>query len=186
MSFLAPRHEDYLRLRNKLIELGYGLGGVTNRFQIEEQTQMNANIVWQFDPLIRRCIAKIAFNYLAWIADERADFLLRPEFDLLRSYIRFGDLEELGNSLVSLAGVPNLGFVEPNPIGDCHWAAATWEPTGALTSYLSIFGVLTYRVVLCQRYGGVWFDISDAHYFNVPEKRIQRFRVSCSIELVLT
>ena len=46
------------------------------------------NFEHEFDTTIGRCLTKIAFNYLAWVAG--AGLALEPEFDRCREFVRYG------------------------------------------------------------------------------------------------
>jgi hypothetical protein len=180
VKFLSADLETAARLRAKLIDLGFKFGKTLKVEEISPQTKMDARIRWLFDSTIRRCIAKIAFNHLAYISDQRCDFLLRPEFDEIREYIRFGTpLLREESSVVVLNGEADLGFAGPPPLDGGHLLVTAWDTLNqTIVSQLSIFGALTYRARLCRLYHGVWFDIRGGHYFDLGKREIRGIRIT--------
>jgi len=55
---------------------------------------MTACVTYTFDTIIRRCVAKIAFNYLAYVLSKNVQLLLREDFDAVRDFVRRGTLAE--------------------------------------------------------------------------------------------
>jgi hypothetical protein len=146
-----------------------------------DHINFNARVRWSFDVVIRRCLAKIAFNHLAYIAGEIPDFIERSDFDEVRNYVRYGVHDgENDPGLVFVGGTEaQLGFSSPAPIGGGHLIVTSWDAGNrAIISRMAIFGALGYRVVLCKDYRGVWFDILKGHYFDVGNKAVREARIT--------
>jgi len=67
---------------------------------------MTARVTYTFDTIIRRCIAKIAFNYLAYALSEDTRLLLRDDFDAVRTFVRDGVIQH--TEIVAVIGSPRL------------------------------------------------------------------------------
>jgi hypothetical protein len=78
----SPEHEDQLRARMR--ELGFATAKYISRDQIPPQPEVTARVSYLFDDIIRRCVAKIAFNYLAYALNEDTRLLLRDDFNAVR------------------------------------------------------------------------------------------------------
>jgi hypothetical protein len=161
----SPADEEMLRKRMR--EVGFSLSTKhVSRTTILPQPEMTARITYTLDLTIRRCVAKIAFNYLAWALAEESRLLLRSDFDAVRSCIRNGVIPE--NELVFVAGGPRL--TEESRRGslvDGHMIGIGWNMGEHILCNLSVFNAMTYQVVLCRKYGGVWFPLTNAHSFDV-------------------
>jgi len=180
VCYVTPNAEARQRLRNKLIEMGFKFGTQQHFDEVAPQTTLATRVKWDFDAIIRRCLAKIAFNHLAHITGQDPDFLCRSDFDDVRNFIRFGTKSEKTEpNLVLMSGVPQLGYSSPPPLGGGHLILTTWDATNrSIISHLSIFGVLTYRVILCRDYDGIWFDIRAGHYFDPTQKAVRPARIT--------
>lgn len=85
--FSSPAEEKMLRER--LRDVGFSPNTKhVSREKILPQPEMTARITYLCDSTIRRCVAKIAFNYLAYAVGENTQLLLRTDFDMVRGYIR--------------------------------------------------------------------------------------------------
>ena len=178
--FAVPTRADWVRLRAKLIGLGFKLGGEPKSQQFVPQTTFHTRVQWGFDAVIRRCLAKIAFNHLAYITGGNPVFLDRSDFDEIRNYIRHGVSEDQKDpGLVFIGGTEaQLGFSSPAPFGGGHLILTAWDAANrAIISHLTIFGALRYWVVLCKDYQGVWFDILRGHYFDIGSREVREARI---------
>src|SRR5260370_1049734 len=86
---LAPLASDQERLIEKLksFDVNFLKQGVLEQPITDADGKIQLQIAAQVDDTIFRAIAKIAFNYTAWV--QGADFVLRPAFDDIRDYIRY-------------------------------------------------------------------------------------------------
>jgi hypothetical protein len=163
--FNTPAEEA--RLRARVRELGaIGSTKPVSWTTILPQSEMAARITYTIDTIILRCVAKIAFNYLASALKEDMRLLLREDFDVVRRYVREGILPE--NELVSVIGGPRL--TEESRRGslvDGHMIGVGWNSGESILCNLSIFNAMTYQVALCRKYQGLWFPLTSAHSFDL-------------------
>lgn len=158
--------EEQKRLSEKLASFGINFG---EDLPLESPTGSDDVISLQFrsdvDRTICRAIAKIAFNYLAYV--KRAEFALRPDFDSIRSFVRFDVLK--GALPVNLSTKPILFDDTPGwKRTHGHLISLEWDRTGnVLICKVSLFNTLTYEVYLCQKFAGVWHDIASGHHFEI-------------------
>jgi hypothetical protein len=166
--FSSAAEEKILRVR--LHELGFSRNTKhVSRTTIPPQPEMTARITYLFDSVIRRSVAKIAFNYLAYAMGEDMRLLLRGDFDSVRNFIR--DEVIPGEEIVFIAGNPRL--TEESRRGslvDGHMIAVGWNAGEYILCNVSIFNAMTYQVVLCRKYQGLWFPLSNAHSFDLSTK----------------
>jgi hypothetical protein len=141
-----------------------------SRGTILPQPEMTARVTYLFDSVIRRCVAKIAFNYLAYAVGEDTRLLLRSDFEVVRRFIRDEVIQQ--EEIVFIVGNPRL--TEESRRGslvDGHMIAVGWNAGEHILCNLSIFNAMTYQVVLCRRYQGVWFPLTNAHSFDLATKQ---------------
>jgi hypothetical protein len=121
------------------------------------------------DQVIRRAIAKIAFNYLArWQGPE---FLRLPEFDMARRYIRYGTLPDYEMMRVDeeaiLDGEPLEG---PRALG--HIVTAGWTNVHSVLAQVALFNWLSYRISLTKEFPHPRPEIRRGHIFDVTNRKI--------------
>ena len=171
--FTSPAEEAQLRAR--LRELGFTAPiKHISRDKILPQPEMAARVTYTFDPIIRRCIAKIAFNYLAYALSEDMRLLLRSDFDPVRTFIRDGIIPQ--DEIVVVIGSPRL--TEESRQGslvDGHLIGVGWSVGENILCNLSIFNAMTYQVALCRKYQGLWFALSSMHSFDLSAKEARKF-----------
>jgi HNH endonuclease len=126
------------------------------------------------DDIIFRGVAKIAFNFLAYIRN--VDFVLRPDFDEIRSYIRFG-VKPL-HPIVLVTTTPILqGDDSLYRQTNGHLVVVGWDMLNeGVVCLLSLFNHLTYHVVLCRNYSGVWHPIDAGRHFDLRTRTISEVR----------
>ena len=149
--------------------------GIPFRFAGVEDSPTEApdTVLCQFegkiDQVVRRAVAKIAFNYLArW---QGANFLHRPEFDMARQYIRYGTLPDYEMMRVDeeaiLDGEPLEG---PRALG--HIITAGWTNVHSVLTQVTLFNWLTYRISLTKEFPDPRPEIRRGHVFDVANRRI--------------
>jgi hypothetical protein len=117
----------------------------------------------------RRLLAKVAFNYLAWVRD--GEFTLRPEFDAVRSFIRDGTEPSEGivyfNSRPILANERLTG----TQVTEGHIVTVEAMPEQRrIESRLSLFNSLKYRIILSAEHQGLWF--AKGHHFDIHTREV--------------
>ena len=100
---------------------------------------------------IRRCVAKIAFNYLAYVLLEDVRLLLGEDFDAVRDFVRHGTLAE--HTIVAAIGGPRLTQESrKGSLVEGHMLDIGWSKNESILCNLSIFSAMTYQVALCRNY----------------------------------
>ena len=128
----------------------------------------------RFDDMIFRCVAKIAFNYLAW--RQGADFVRPDGFNVLRTFVRYG--ARASYPLVAVRTAPILADDTPSTrqtVG--HLVTAAWtRDSRHIVGQVSSFNSVTYAVSLAKDFAGVWRPLRTGHHFN--------YQTSCIDKLV--
>lgn len=118
--------------------------------KIEEEyqgTEFVTSIKFSVDSILRRVCAKTLFNYLCWSTS--AEYVLEPQFDLIRKYIRYGEWDE------SLWCRNSIGFVSSaTPPNETSHAVGTMlfinGDHAELLGCVTWFGEITYIIKLCN------------------------------------
>lgn len=181
--FTSPAEEE--RLRSRLSELGLPSGKPVRRDAISPQPELRTRVRCHFDSNIARCVAKIAFNYLAYVLGEDLRLLLRGEFDGVRNYVRLGSNPE--KPVVYFSESPKLEKKErEGSLVDGHILTVGWDATNEnLVCGLSLFNAMTYRVLLCHKYGGVWFSLNSTHLFDFQTNEAKKSPLSLGPAAIL-
>jgi hypothetical protein len=169
--YTSPAEEEQLRAR--LRDLGFPATKHIRKDTILPQPEMTTRVSYLFDTIIRRCVAKMAFNYLAYALSEDSRLLLRADFDTVRTFVRDGTLAE--DEIVSPIGSPRL--TEESRKGslvDGHMIGVGWSADENILCNLSIFNAMTYQVMLCRKYQGLWFALASVHSFDFKTKEAKR------------
>jgi hypothetical protein len=128
------------------------------------------------DDIIFRGVAKIAFNFLAYV--KGSEFALRSDFDAVRDYIRHGKKSQV--PCVIASNVPILrGDNSLYRQTNGHVIVIDWDKMRrGIVCMLSLFNHLTYHVLLCSHYSGVWHAIQDGRHFDWQTHTISEVRPS--------
>jgi hypothetical protein len=122
---------------------------------------------FEITPIMRRGIAKIAFNYLAY--RQGTAFVLTPSFDSIRRFVRYGDepdVPPVHSSLDVALGPERVDGMRPV----VHWLELTSHRNHRnLLGKVVLFGFMTHTVILAPDFDGPWFDLPVAHLFNVKQ-----------------
>jgi hypothetical protein len=178
--YTSPAELEQLRAR--LRELGFPATRHIRRDTILPQPEMTAKVTYPFDTIIRRCVAKIAFNYLAYVLKEDTRLLLREDFGAIRAFVRYGTLAE--NEIVSVIGSPRLTKESrKGSLVDGHMIGVGWNEDENIRCNLSLFNAMTYQVALCRKYQGLWFALSSVHSFDLITKEAKKLPADLWIPL---
>jgi hypothetical protein len=174
MRLLVSSRLEEEKIRSRLRELGLGPTKQINRDEVPPRPDIKTRVTCDFNFNMSRCVAKIAFNYLAHVLEENTRLLLRHEFDALRDYVRYGSSAE--RPIVYFSERPNLEPTSNSPsFVDGHVVAVGWDITNEnIGCALSLFSAMTYRVVLCRKYEGLWFALQSAHSFDFGTVEVNR------------
>jgi hypothetical protein len=132
--------------------------------------QVLVAMTFQIDPIIRRAVAKTAFNYLAWATGP--DFVRGPDFDPVRTYVRHGT--KPGYQPVIPSNEPLLAddtITRRQTTG--HLVTVAWVGGGRhLLGQVALFNDIKYRVFLARNFAGVWRPVRSGHHFDVTERKV--------------
>ena len=133
-------------------------------------------ITYRIDPIIRRAVAKIAFNYMAYVTG--SDFTYRPDFSVIRAFIRQGEAPDY--PLVRETHEPILSSELPRWRGTKdHLITLNWDPSGRhIIGQVSLFNEITYNILLARNFSGLWRDIQRGHRFDISEHRVKHLLYS--------
>jgi len=158
------------------IEKALALKGIFPKFQEEiplldnKSGKLLVEYETVVDSIVRRSIAKISFNYLAYW--QRAEFVLQEIFNPIRSYIRNGDV---GNSPFVVIRDESILRDEPSegPRRLIHIVTTSWAQTGfSMISRVSLLNFLSYTVQLVRIYPDPKPNIIKGHWFNLGDHKI--------------
>lgn len=117
------------------------------------------------DSLIFRCVAKIAFNYLAYT--QSREFVLQEDFSAIRQFIRYGD--DPGYAVIVVDSQPILrddSVMKRQTNG--HLVTVDWaQDRTSIVAQVSLFNHARYRVSLARGFRGIWRGIRSGHHFDV-------------------
>ena len=179
IKIIGPSDDALQRLRHKLADLGidFKQQGVLDQ-PVTNTGTIEVELLYRIDQAIFRGIAKIAFNYVAYIRGE--EFVLRADFDAIRNYIRYcqhpGWLPAIASDMPILADDTKT---ERQTNG--HLLVFDWN-RGAegVIAYISLFNSITYHVLLCRKYSGLWHILRSGHHFDIETRTISPvFGVKC-------
>lgn len=175
IRLIAEDGEELDKLIGKLKEQGINVNSKTdfiNQDSLGELVPVETDIT--LDRTIMRGFCKIAFNYMAFVAG--CSFVLEPDFDDVRRFIRFDE----GNSDNFLGvNLPPILYDDQilDKIGakvtDGHLLIVGWRGK-KVVSKLSLFNTLTFGVNLCHNFNGIWRPIESGHHFDVKTKGINK------------
>jgi len=162
------------QLRARLRELGFSPATKhISRDTILPQPEMTTRVTYLFDTIIRRCVAKIAFNYLAYVLSEDVRLLVTEDFDAVRDFVRRGTLAE--HTIVAALGSPRLTQESrKDSLVDGHMLEVGWSKNESILCNLSIFDAMTYQVALCRNYQNSWFALNSVHSFDLVTKEAKK------------
>ncbi len=143
-----------------------------------EPCQLDVETCTLVDTTIKRSMAKIAFNYLAWIVmarTGRSDWLMRDEFDTVRSYV-VDPASTSGPRLATGArpqwrGSPGAGALTG------HVVTLSWERGRTdIVARVSLFSELSWDVELARSFRGVWWELSSGHLWDLDTRTVSMMR----------
>jgi hypothetical protein len=122
------------------------------------------------DPLIKRCVAKMVFNYLAHVTSR--EFVLLSAFNTSRAYIRHGTPSNY--PIVVADDTPILADDHRTlRQTDGHLVTVNWAKGNQhVVGQLSLFNRVTYRVALARNFTGLWRPICRGHHFDLETSKI--------------
>lgn len=159
---------DHLRLLQRLKSVcpTYQHGGMIAP-PMGKDGKVGLNYLHEFTAVVRRCLAKIAFNYLAFVAGD--EFARKPDFDPVRSFVRYGVEPHEGIVLLSRNPILADELVAGRQVTDGHiLTVEVLTDRRRIQARLALFNSFQYRIILASNYGGIWF--AKGHHFDVRSK----------------
>lgn len=171
VRIIAPSREAQQRFVDLLAERGvsfYQKGGLP--LPSSEAGDMAIWVNMTIDPVVKRCIAKYVFNYMAYVMGR--EFALLRAFDATRAYIRRG--KSPGHQVVVADDTPILATdSRTRRQTDGHLIKIYWTPDKRhVFGALSLFNRVTYRVCLAWNFSGLWRPIRTGHHFDLHTRSI--------------
>jgi hypothetical protein len=160
------------RLVDKLISLGIDFKKRGNFERHAAPVEVFAESI--LDDIIFRGVAKIAFNFLTYV--KGPDFVLRSDFDDMREYIRTGKKPSQPPVIVTKMPIlrgDDTSYRQTN----AHVVVVGWDKTNrGIVCLVSLFNHLTYHVVLCASYSGIWHPLSAGRHFDLESLAVTEVR----------
>ena len=120
-----------------------------------------------------RVIAKIAFNYAAYVLPTA--LLLGSEFNTVRRWIRYGELP--GRVVVAPSDGPRMRPGSELRGGTHrHLLTISWADSQTLVVHIRMFNRIGFAVELCSRFEGVWFPVASGHHFDLRTRSVAKLR----------
>jgi hypothetical protein len=167
--------EDMTRVQQRLQDLGVQTGDslfVENPDAANPELKITVEIIYTLDDIVLRTIAKIAFNYLAYVTRDMPHFCLREEFDVIRRYIRYGEQPRQPRVRPSAKQIL-FGDTHEYRITRGHVLNISWpEPRATVRGQVSLFNNITYNIQLSSHPPGVWWELIAGHHFDVATRTI--------------
>lgn len=187
IRIFGPTPDDHNRLVEKLKELDIKFvkqGSLKE--PIAKDGTVGIQIAAQVDATIFRAIAKIAFNYVAYA--QGASFVLRSDFDDLRNYIRYGT-HPTWAPVVKPFKKPILADDLPHfRQTNGHLITFNWNyRQKGLVAQVSLFNTITYHVLFCPDFSGLWHDdMRRGHHFDIESRTVSPLTSTPFVPFVLT
>lgn len=160
------------RLMDKLIQLGIVFKKRGTFEKHGGQVEVFAEAM--LDDIIFRGVAKIALNFLAHL--KGVDFVLRSDFDPIRNFVRWGTKPQQPPVVVTKFPIlrgDDAFYRQTNG----HVIVLDWDKLNTgIVCLISLFNHLTYHVVLCAEYSGLWHPLGGGRHFDVQTMTISEVR----------
>jgi hypothetical protein len=173
IRILGPSDTDRDRVIEKLVASGikYKRRGDLVQ-QIGTDGQITTKVESVLDSMIFRAVAKIGFNYAAYV--HGAAFVLRPDFDEIREYIRYGREPNWAPAVAPTSDSILFGDSRRWRQTNGHVVTLDWNYSGhGILAQVGLFNTMTYRVLLCPYYSGLWDgSLRSGHHFDIESREI--------------
>jgi len=171
IRIIAPSADVQHRLIALLDQRGipFRLMGEFN-LSVPDISEIEVYVNSRIDPVVKRCSAKMVFNYLAYVTDRA--FVLLPTFNPIRAYIRHGTSP--GYLLVNADDTPILATDDrTRRQTEGHLITVNWTCGNRhVVGQLSLFNRVRYRVSLARNFSGLWRPIRSGHHFDFDTRRV--------------
>jgi hypothetical protein len=175
MRIYAPSLQDHEDILQRLKEAGVNftaLGTFNPPAYLLSGEDIPVEVNFTVNLGIRRCIAKYAFNYLAFVCGQ--SFVMASDFDDIRNFIRFGSVTPYPAVVETFKPILQTDSPTRRQTNG-HLLTLEWEGANLLMGQVSLFNYLTYRVNLANGFRGlIWRPIRDGLYFNIEDRTVRR------------
>jgi hypothetical protein len=165
---IAMTQDHYDEVMAELRRIGLGFTPQEPLPIPEQWGEAQAEVTAEVDIATRRCVAKMAFNYLAAVMGP--DFVLNSDFDPIRHFIREGT--DPAYRIVTESHRPILADddVSHRQTRGHLIVVQPDDQTGELVCLFSPFNEITYRVVLRRNSSGALFNFG--HHYDLETRRV--------------
>jgi len=181
IQIVGPSMESCDHLRRRLSELAIPFqDGGQLQSPITTNDEIDVQVEYTIDKTIFRAIAKIAFNYLAYV--HGAALALRSDFDPVREYVRHGT-EPSWRPVIPGKSRILAGETAGIRCSNGHLLALEGDAIrGKIIARVALFNDITYTLQLCEHFSGIWRDFRSGHHFDVDTNGVTQLRsVSASL-----
>jgi len=139
------------------------------------------------DRTARRCIAKIAFSYLAYVTSTKhrghTDWLLSPEFDTTRRFLMCPDATAEPQCLLAHARLSQIkGGMVSRTASRGHFAALQSNAgKNDIVGHVMLFSWWYWRVTLAENCPGPSRDLHAAHFWDLSTKTVKILRTTNTV-----
>lgn len=131
------------------------------------------------DRTIARCMAKVAFNYLAWVVLDRLgepSWLMRDDFDQVRGFVRAAHGAAQPRMAVGDDPVVRgrFGTARQEEHGG-HAVMVTWQ-RGDIVARVSLFYAFSWGIELARSFSGILWDLNSAHVWDIETRQVEQIR----------
>lgn len=174
IRILGPSASDRNRIVERLVASGIKYkqrGDLTQQIGTDDG-QVTAKVESVLDSMIFRAVAKIAFNYAAYV--QGAAFVLRHDFDDIREYIRYSKEPKWAPAVAPTSDSILFDDSRRWRQTNGHLVTLDWNYSGhGILAQVSLFNTMTYRVLLCPYYSGLWDgSLRSGHHFGIESREI--------------
>lgn len=170
--------EDIARILEKMRAIGVTVEQSTWT-ELSAETQHpkleTVEVRYAVDDIVFRAVAKIAFNYLTKMTEERVPgFVRREEFTEIRAFIRHG-IKPNWNPVSIATGKMLLGDTRGYRITNGHLLGVSWpDPNKVPVGKVSLFNQITYVVQFTDRVPGIWWELDAGHHFDITTRAMSK------------
>jgi hypothetical protein len=173
VRIFGPSAADRARLLTLLARHGFRFGRLEDIDAPDghfPNGDIEVEVTFTIDKVIRRCMAKYAFNFLAYAYG--GTFVLERDFDTIRRFIRYGETPEYDLVLERFGPI-----LQDDSVTRCqtfgHLLTVGWAESGVdLVGQVSLFNSVTYAVSLARQFAGIWRPIRSGLHFDLRDRRV--------------
>jgi len=137
---------------------------------MEPGEQVPVEITTTVDALVLRCVAKIAFNYLA--STQSREFVLQDDFDIARRFIRYAERPPYPIAIIDFEPILRDDAMRRRQTNG-HLVTVSWaDDRVSILAQVSLFNHARYRVSLARHFRGIWRQIRSGHHFDIERRKV--------------